>query len=49
MNEQIAITGSPADLAAFLNSFAEETQINLLIEPDRDEGGDEDGAEEADG
>lgn len=46
MNEQITIAGSPADLAEFLNNLPEDVQVNLSIDP---EGGDADGAEEADG
>lgn len=47
MNDnQITITGSPADLAEFLNSLTEDVQVNISIDP---EGGDADGAEEADG
>lgn len=52
MNKQITITGSPADLAAFLNSIAENVQIRLLIDPENTpdpEGGDADGGKEADG
>lgn len=52
MNEQITITGSPADLAAFLNSLSEDAQIHLLIESEttvNPEGGGANGAEEADG
>ncbi|EHO15817.1 hypothetical protein HMPREF9623_01728 [Stomatobaculum longum] len=52
MNKQITITGSPADLAEFLNNLPEDVQVNLSIEPEGlsdPEGGDADGAEEADG
>lgn len=46
MNKQITITGSPADLAEFLNNLPEDVQVNLSIDP---EGGDADGEKEADG
>lgn len=46
MNKQTTITGSPADLAEFLNNLPEDVQVNLSIAP---EGGDADGEEEADG
>jgi hypothetical protein len=52
MNKQITITGSPVDLAAFLNSIEENVQIRLLIDTENTpdpEGGDADGEEEADG
>ena len=52
MNKQITITGSPADLAEFLNNLPEDVQVNLSIEPEGlsdPEGGDADGEEEADG
>lgn len=32
MIEQITITGSPADLASFLNSITENVQIHLSID-----------------
>ncbi len=46
MNDQITITGSPADLAEFLNSLTDDVQVNVSIEL---EGGDADGTEETDG
>lgn len=46
MNKQITITGSPADLAEFLNNLPEDVQVNFSIEL---EGGDDDGEKEADG
>lgn len=52
MNKQITITGSPADLAAFLNSITEDVQIRLSIDTENTphpEGGDANGEEEADG
>ena len=52
MNKKITITGSPADLAAFLNSITEDVQIRLSIETENTpdpEGGDDDGEKEADG
>ena len=52
MIEQITITGSPADLASFLNSITENVQIHLSIDTENTpdpEGGDADGEKEADG
>ena len=52
MIEQITITGSPADLAVFLNSIAENVQIRLSIDTENTpdpEGCDADGGKEADG
>ena len=51
-DKQITITGSPADLATFLNGLSEEAEIHLQIgseAPVNSGGGDADGAEEADG
>lgn len=52
MIEKITITGSPADLAVFLNSITENVQIRLSIDTENmpdPEGGDADGEKEADG
>jgi hypothetical protein len=51
-DKQITITGSLADLAAFLNSLSEDAEIHLQIDSEASvnpEGGDADGTDETDG